>query len=73
MNGQQRSLEGIQRAIDSLREQSPPPPTGATSGEASTEAERDKSWRDQLMDAMREEAPDGFQSEVERYYEELLK
>jgi hypothetical protein len=73
MQGQQRSVEGIQRAIDSLREQAPPPPTGGTSGEASTEAERDKSWRDQLMDAMREQAPDGFHDEVERYYEELLK
>lgn len=72
MQGQQRSLDGIQRAIDSLRRQSPPPQATPT-GEASTEAERDRSWRDQLMDAMREEAPEGFDEEVDRYYEELLK
>lgn len=73
MLGQKRSLDGIQRAIDSLRRQSPPPSASASNEEASTEAERDRSYRDELMEAMREEAPDGFDDAVERYYEELLK
>ena len=50
-----------------------PPSASASNEEASTEAERDRSYRDELMEAMREEAPDGFDEAVERYYEELLK
>jgi hypothetical protein len=69
---QQDSLADLRRAIDSLRDRPPPPPAAPT-GEASTEAERDRSWRDQLMDAMREGAPEGFSDPVERYYEELLR
>jgi hypothetical protein len=40
---------------------------------ASTETERDRSLRDELMDAMKEGAPDGYDQQVERYYEELLR
>jgi len=69
---EQRAWDAIQEAIDSLRQGSPPPPS-ASSGEASTETERDLSLRDQLMDAMREDAPSGFSAPVERYYEELLR
>jgi hypothetical protein len=72
MRGQTRSWGGIQKAIDSLRRGSPPPPSGG-GGEASTEAERDRSLRDALMDAMREGAPVGFDEPVKRYYEELLR
>ena len=72
MRGQGRSWSGIQEAIDSLRRGSPPPPSGG-GGEASTEAERDRSLRDALMDAMREGAPRGFDEPVKRYYEELLR
>lgn len=70
---QQGAWQALQEAIDSLRQGSPPPPAGATSGEASTEAERDRSLRDALMDAMREDAPDGFGESVKRYYQELLR
>lgn len=72
MRGQSRSWGGIQEAIDSLRRGSPPPPSGG-GGDASTEAERDRSLRDALMDAMREGAPHGFDEPVKRYYEELLR
>lgn len=70
--GQQRAWDALQEAIDSLRQGSPPPPS-ASSGDASTEAERDRSLRDELMDAMREQPPEGFAEPVERYYEELLR
>jgi hypothetical protein len=73
IDDQNQAWDGIQRAIDSLRRGSPPPPTGSPSGDASTEAERDRSLRDQLMDAMREGAPDGYDEPVKRYYEELLR
>ena len=45
----------------------------AAAGEASTEAEQDRSLRDALLDAMREGAPPGYDEPVSRYYEELLK
>ncbi|MCH9685272.1 MAG: hypothetical protein K0V04_27800, partial [Deltaproteobacteria bacterium] len=64
--------QGLQDAIDSLRRGSPPPPPSAA-GDASTEAERDRSLRDDLMDAMREDAPTGYDEPVKRYYEELLR
>lgn len=64
--------QGLQDAIDSLRRGSPPPPPSA-SGDASTEAERDRSLRDALMEAMREDPPAGYDEPVQRYYEELLR
>ena len=64
--------QGLQDAIDSLRRGSPPPPPPA-SGDASTETERDRSLRDALMEAMREDAPAGYDEPVQRYYEELLR
>lgn len=69
---QDGTLRAIQQAIDSLRQGGapPPPPSG---GDASTETSRDRSLRDEMMDAMREGAPDGFDDAVERYYEELLR
>ncbi len=70
--GQNQAWQGLQEAIDSLRRGSPPPPTGA-SGDGSTAAERDRSLRDELMDAMREDAPPQFVDPVRRYYEELLR
>jgi hypothetical protein len=72
IGGQSQAWQGLQDAIDSLRRGAPPPPAGAT-GEASTEAERDRSLRDELLDAMREDAPPGFVDPVRRYYEELLR
>jgi hypothetical protein len=72
VGGQSRAWQGLQEAIDSLRRGSPPPPPRAA-GDASTEAERDRSLRDELMDAMREEAPEGYDEPVKRYYEELLR
>ncbi|MBL9102225.1 MAG: hypothetical protein JNL82_14770 [Myxococcales bacterium] len=69
---QSDAVSAIQRALDSLR-QSAPPPGGASHEQASTETERDRSLRDELMDAMKEGAPAGFGREVERYYEELLR
>ncbi|MFO7563464.1 MAG: DUF4175 family protein [Enhygromyxa sp.] len=70
--GENRAWQGIQRAIDSLRQSSPPPPR-ASEGESSTEAERDRSLRDQVVEAMREGDRDGFDSDTKRYYEELLR
>jgi hypothetical protein len=63
----------IQDAIDSLRSQNPPPPPSGGGGEASTEAERDRSLRDEIVEAMRERAPEGFSESVQDYYEELLR
>lgn len=72
IEAQSEAISGLQRALDSLRDTSPSAgPTAHT--EASTETERDRSLRDELMDAMKEGAPDGFDREVERYYEELLR
>jgi hypothetical protein len=70
---QSSAWDELQRAIDSLRRASPPPPSASSSGDASTEAERDRSLRDALMDAMREGAPEGYGEPVKRYYEELLR
>jgi hypothetical protein len=67
-----QAWQGLQDAIDSLRRGSPPPPPSA-GGEASTETERDRSLRDALMEAMREDAPAGYDEPVQRYYEELLR
>jgi hypothetical protein len=67
-----RAWQGIQRAIDSLRQSSPPPPRGSE-GESSTEAERDRSLRDQVVEAMREGDRDDFDADTRRYYEELLR
>jgi hypothetical protein len=70
--GQDRAWQAIQQAIDSLRRGPPPPPPRA-SGDASTEADRDRSLRDELMDAMKEKPPAGYDQPVKRYYEELLR
>ncbi|TPV92275.1 MAG: hypothetical protein B7733_26520 [Myxococcales bacterium FL481] len=67
------AVEGIERAIESLRRSNPPPPPPQRAQEASTEAERDRSLRDALMEAMRENPPDGYDEPIERYYEELLQ
>lgn len=72
IDAQSEAIAALQRALDSLRETSPSARPAAHS-EASTETERDRSLRDELMDAMKEGAPDGFNQEVERYYEELLR
>ncbi len=69
---QQTAWDGLQQAIDSLREASPPPPP-PSGGDSSTEAERDRSLRDELMETMREEAPEGYDDAVKHYYEELLR
>lgn len=67
-----RAWQAIQRAIDSLRQSTPPPPP-SSEGESSTEAERDRSLRDQVVEAMREGDRDGFDADTKRYYEELLR
>jgi hypothetical protein len=72
LRGEESAWQGLQRAIDSLRQSSPPPPSGA-SGESSTEADRDRSLRDQVVEAMREGDRDGFDEDTKRYYEELLR
>lgn len=63
----------IQRALDSMRNSSAAPQTAWSQDDVSTETERDRSLRDELMEAMKERAPDGFRESVERYYEELLR
>jgi hypothetical protein len=72
LSEEDRAWQGIQRAIDSLRQSSPPPPP-ASEGDSSTEAERDRSLRDQVVEAMREGDRDGFDDDTKRYYEELLR
>ncbi len=72
LGGEQRAWDGLQQAIDSLRQGSPPPPPSGGS-EASTEAERDRSLRDQVVEAMREGDRDAFDEDTKRYYEELLR
>ncbi len=72
IGGEQRAWRGIQRAIDSLRD-SAPPPASASGGESSTEAERDRSLRDQVVEAMREGDRDSFDDDTKRYYEALLR
>lgn len=72
LDGEQRAWDGLRQAIDSLRQSSPPPPP-RDGGDASTEAERDRSLRDQVVEAMREGDRDGFDEDTKRYYEELLR
>src|SRR5690606_35791419 len=48
LRSQEDAWNALQEAIDSLRQGSPPPPPQASRGEASTEAERDRSLRDAL-------------------------
>jgi hypothetical protein len=72
LSEENRAWHGIQRAIDSLRQSSPPPPP-PSQGESSTEAERDRSLRDQVVEAMREGDRDDFDADTKRYYEELLR
>ena len=72
LRGEDQAWQGIQRAIDSLRQSSPPPPR-SSEGDASTEAERDRSLRDQVVEAMREGDRDDFDADTKRYYEELLR
>lgn len=72
LGGEQNAWDALQQAIDSLRQSSPPPPP-AGGGESSTEADRDRSLRDQVVEAMREGDRDGFDEDTKRYYEELLR
>jgi len=72
IDAQSDVIGALQRALDSMRESSPPS-AAASHQPSSTETERDRSLRDELMDAMKEGAPAGFDQEVERYYEELLR
>ncbi len=64
-------IEQLQHAINSLRRTSKQPRGGPD--RASTASERDRSLRDEVMEAMREEAPEGYSEPVKRYYEELLR
>lgn len=73
LDRQAGALGGLQRAIESLRDSSAAPQASYSPDEASTETERDRSLRDELMEAMKERAPEGFRDSVERYYEELLR
>jgi hypothetical protein len=73
LGGEQQAWDALQQAIDSLRQSSPPPPPAGGGGESSTEAERDRSLRDQVVEAMREGDRDGFDDDTKRYYEELLR
>jgi hypothetical protein len=73
LDAQNGAWNALQRAIDSLRQGPPPPPPQSSSADASTEAERDRSLRDALMEAMKEKTPDGYDAPVKRYYEELLR
>lgn len=70
--GTRASSIDLQQAIDALR-QSTPPPSESSQEDSSTEAERDRSLRDQVVEAMRERRADQLGDSVSRYYEELLK
>ncbi|MEZ4381404.1 MAG: DUF4175 family protein [Nannocystaceae bacterium] len=71
LSAEAEAIRAIQEAIDALRKTSTPPSGG--SDQASTETERDRSLRDEVVEAMREEAPEGYAEPVKRYYEELLR
>jgi len=73
IDAQNGAWNALQRAIDSLRQGPPPPPPQSSSADASTEAERDRTLRDALMEAMKETTPEGYDAPVKRYYEELLR
>lgn len=63
----------LQRAIDSLRNRQPPPPSGASAPDASTEASRGGGLRKAVLDAMRAHDGEDQTSPVSRFYEELLR
>ncbi len=67
-----RAARAVREAIDSLRRRGRPPPAGAR-GEASTAAERDRSLRDLVIEALRGHDRESLDDAVERYYEELLR
>lgn len=71
LRAQAEAIQRIQGAINSLRRTASNP--SGVSGRTSTASERDRSLRDDVMDAMREEAPEGYSEPVKRYYEELLR
>ncbi len=71
LRAQAEAIQRIQGAINSLRRTASSPSGGP--GRTSTASERDRSLRDDVMDAMREEAPAGYTEPVKRYYEELLR
>jgi len=71
LRAQAEAIKRIQGAINSLRRTTSQPSGGP--GRTSTASERDRSLRDDVMEAMREEAPEGYSEPVKRYYEELLR
>ena len=73
---QQNAIERLAKLRDSLQERS----TGAASPQhdpvripGADESQAPRAWRQELMDAMKEKAPEHFRDDVRRYYEELVK
>jgi hypothetical protein len=73
---QQNAVERLAKLRDSLQERS----AGGASPQhdpvripGADESQAPRAWRQELMDAMKEKAPEHFRDDVRRYYEELVK
>ena len=73
---QQNAVERLAKLRDSLQERS----SGGVSQQhdpvripGADESQAPRAWRQELMDAMKEKAPEHFRDDVRRYYEELVK
>lgn len=73
---QQNAVERLAKLRDSLQERS----AGGVSPQhdpvripGADESQAPRAWRQELMDAMKEKAPEHFRDDVRRYYEELVK
>jgi len=73
---QQNAVERLAKLRDSLQERS----SGGVSPQhdpvripGADESQAPRAWRQELMDAMKEKAPEHFRDDVRRYYEELVK
>ncbi|HEY4184746.1 MAG TPA: DUF4175 family protein [Polyangia bacterium] len=73
---QQNAVERLAKLRDSLQERS----SGGASPQhdpvripGADESQAPRAWRQELMDAMKEKAPEHFRDDVRRYYEELVR
>ena len=67
-----RIEEAVQAMIDALDALNAPAEDLEPEEDADDSA-APRAWRQELLDAMKEKAPERFRDEVRRYYEELVK
>lgn len=72
-HAQNEAIEAIQKVIDSQRQNPPPPPSSSGSPPSSTDAEQDRSLRQEVLDAMKERGQESLPPSTKSYYEELLQ